>query len=122
MGEFFNARMSVFLLSCALSCTSIADGWTGYGNFTSLECFSNNNSAITPRCAIINFNGSADDTIINYCGKGWGVLHLPGENAPFSKEIFSSLMMAFTTGKQIKILTNGCSDGYPLIGGAAVKY
>lgn len=110
--------LSITGLLTSTYCYSAA--WTGYGNFTELSCFSDNN-AVVARCSISGFNGFADDTKINYCGKPWGSLYIPSESAQNSKQLYSAILMAFSAGKKIKVYTNGCFEGFPLIGGIAVQ-
>ncbi|HEY8942253.1 MAG TPA: hypothetical protein VIM59_18805 [Cellvibrio sp.] len=96
------------------------NGWTGYGNIAEFGCHSDND-AVVARCAIAGFNGTADSNQINYCGKPWGTLYLPAEGAQNSKYLYSALLAAFSAGKKVRIYTNGCFEGYPLIGGIIVQ-
>lgn len=112
--------LSVTALLTSAYCYPAGNSWTGYGNFTELSCFSDND-AVVGRCFISGFNGVADNTRINYCGKAWGTLYTPSESAQNSKQLYSALLIAFSAGKKIKIYTNGCFEGYPLIGGITVQ-
>lgn len=111
----------VVLTGCLFSSFCHANGWSGYGTFTSLQCFSDNN-AVAARCMIVDFNGTANDALINYCGKPWGALYIPAESAANATQLYSTILTAFAAGKQMKIYTNGCFEGFPLIGGVSVKY
>ncbi len=112
--------VSIAPLLASAYCYSAGNGWTGYGDFSELSCFSDND-AVVGRCSISGFNGVADNTKINYCGKPWGTLYIPSENAQNSKQLYSVLLVAFSAGKKIRIYTNGCFEGYPLIGGITVQ-
>ena len=111
---------ALFLLGLLGSLNCIANDWTGYGQFSEVQCFSANDSVVA-ECSIIGFTGSASDLTINYCGKAWGTLYLPDETKGNSTQVYSAVLMAFAAGKDIKVYTNGCHEGFPLIGGVRIK-
>lgn len=108
------------LASSLISGFCHANGWTGYGTFTTFQCLSDNDAAVG-RCAVGEFTGTANDAIINYCAKPWGSLYLPAESAQNARQVYATILMAFSAGKQVRFYTNGCFEGYPLIGGVSVK-
>lgn len=118
----FSVKKCVKLISAIGLLTSAychaGNAWTGYGNIAELTCFSDND-AVVGRCYIGGFNGTADASL--HCGKPWGALYLPAESAQNSKYLYSAILAAFTAGKKIRIYTNGCFEGYPLIGGISVQ-
>ena len=112
--------LAITFTSCLFSGFCHANGWTGYGTFAVFQCLSDNDVAVA-RCAVGEFTGAANDTIINYCAKPWGSLYLPAESAQNARQVYATILMAYSAGKQVRFYTNGCFEGYPLIGGVSVK-
>jgi hypothetical protein len=114
-------KASVFALGFLFSgYCSAGNGWTGYGTFTNLTCMSEND-ALVGRCILSGFTGTATEPTISFCGKPWGTLYMPGEAAQNSKQVFATVLMAYSAGKQVRLYSNGCFEGYPLVGGVEVK-